>query len=73
MKTAFGGFNLFEEKKCNNINHRLEMMQNVFIQWSVAVTHVILTEMSTNILHENIKLQKQWHMLFMDTDLCGDV
>lgn len=54
------------------------MLQSVFIQWNIAVrkmnqsTFIILNEMTTNItLHEKIKLEKQWHVLFMVTDLCG--
>ena len=77
MKSALCNFKLFE-KVYNNINHRLEMLQNVFIQWNIAVrkmnqsTFIILNEMTTNItLHEKIKLEKQWHVLFMVTALCG--
>ena len=65
MKSALCNFKLFE-KVYNNINHRLEMLQNVFIQWNIAVrkmnqsTFIILNEMTTNItLHEKIKLEKQ--------------
>ena len=69
IKPALWGFKLFEEIR-NNINHRLEMLQNIFMQWDIALrkmtwsTFIILNEMNINITsHEKIKLQKQRHVL----------
>ena len=65
IKPALWGFKLFEEIH-NNINHRLEMLQNIFVQWDIALrkmtwsTFIILNEMNINITsHEKIKLRKQ--------------